>query len=273
MPYYVANQGCGHDAGCTNPNTGFGSYGNCSGVCGGNCGNCHPFPPICPTGTQGPVGPMGPQGIQGATGPQGPQGPRGAQGPQGAQGATGATGATGPQGAQGIQGVPGAQGATGATGPQGAQGIQGVPGVPGATGATGAAELSAYASGSTAGTLTATANTPIPYSAFAAQPVGSVVQNAGTFTLTTPGTYWVIATLNAPPQTNLNTYAVLRSNGAEIPSTQTRIENGGNAVSYVLQALVTSNGTTTVSLTTADTVTLTAQPADAVTSISFLRIA
>ena len=114
---------------------------------------------------------------------------------------------------------------------------------------------------------------PIPYSAFAAQPVGSVVQNAGTFTLTTPGTYWVIATLNAPPQTNLNTYAVLRSNGAEIPSTQTRIVNGGNAVSYVLQALVTSNGTTTVSLTTADTVTLTAQPADAVTSISFLRIA
>ncbi|MEE0297890.1 MAG: hypothetical protein UD963_01235, partial [Christensenellales bacterium] len=63
------------------------------------------------------------------------------------------------------------------------------------------------------------------------------------------------------------------SNGAEIPSTQTRIANGGNAVSYVLQALVTSNGTTTVSLTTADTVTLTAQPADAVTSISFLRIA
>ena len=179
----------------------------------------------------------------------------------------------GSQGAQGIQGVPGAQGATGATGPQGAQGIQGVPGVPGATGATGAAELSAYASGSTAGTLTATANTPIPYSAFAAQPVGSVVQNAGTFTLTTPGTYWVIATLNAPPQTNLNTYAVLRSNGAEIPSTQTRIVNGGNAVSYVLQALVSSNGTTTVSLTTADTVTLTAQPADAVTSISFLRIA
>ena len=112
-----------------------------------------------------------------------------------------------------------------------------------------------------------------PYSAFSAQPVGSVVQNAGTFTLTTPGTYWVIATLNAPPQTNLNTYAVLRSNGAEIPSTQTRIVNGGNAVSYVLQALVTSNGTTTVSLTTADTVTLTAQPADAVTSISFLRIA
>lgn len=210
---------------------------------------------------------MGPQGIQGATGPQGPQGPRGAQGPQGAQGATGATGATGPQGAQGIQGVPGAQGATGATGPQGAQGIQGVPGVPGA------AELSAYASGSTAGTLTATANTPIPYSAFAAQPVGSVVQNAGTFTLTTPGTYWVIATLNAPPQTNLNTYAVLRSNGAEIPSTQTRIVNGGNAVSYVLQTIVTSNGATTVSLTTADTVTLTAQPADAVTSISFLRIA
>ena len=252
MPDYVANQGCGHDAGCMNPNANFGGCGNCSGVCGGNCGNCHPFPPICPTGTQGPVGPMGPQGIQGATGPQGPQGPRGAQGPQGAQGATGATGATGPQGAQGIQGVPG---------------------LPGATGATGAAELSAYASGSTAGTLTATANTPIPYSAFAAQPIGSVVQNAGTFTLTTPGTYWVIATLNAPPQTNLNTYAVLRSNGAEIPSTQTRIENGGNAVSYVLQALVTSNGTTTVSLTTADTVTLTAQPADAVTSISFLRIA
>ena len=219
---------------------------------------------------------MGPQGIQGATGPQGPQGPRGAQGPQGAQGATGATGATGPQGAQGIQGVPGAQGATGATGPQGAQGIQGVPGVPGATGATGAtgaAELSAYASGSTAGTLTATANTPIPYSAFAAQPVGSVVQNAGTFTLTTPGTYWVIATLNAPPQTNLNTYAVLRSNGAEIPSTQTRIANGGNAASYVLQALVTSNGATTVSLTTGDSVTLTAQPADVVVSIAFLRIA
>ena len=231
---------------------------------------------------QGPVGPMGPQGIQGVTGPQGAQGPRGAQGPQGATGATGATGPQGIQGvpgipgAQGIQGIPGVPGATGATGAQGIQGIPGVPGVPGATGATGAtgaAELSAYASGSTAGTLTTTANTPVPFSAFAAQPVGSVVQNDGTFTLATPGTYWVIATLNAPPQTNLNTYAVLRSNGAEIPSTQTRIANGGNAASYVLQALVTSNGATTVSLTTGDSVTLTAQPADVVVSVTFLRIA
>lgn len=222
---------------------------------------------------QGPVGPMGPQGIQGVTGPQGAQGPRGAQGPQGA---TGATGATGPQGMQGVPGIPGAQGIQGipgATGATGAQGIQGIPGVPGATGATGAAELSAYASGSTAGTLTTTANTPVPFSAFTAQPVGSVVQNDGTFTLATPGTYWVIATLNAPPQTNLNTYAVLRSNGVEIPSTQTRIANGGNAASYVLQALVTSNGATTVSLTTGDSVTLTAQPADVVASVSFLRIA
>ena len=225
---------------------------------------------------------MGPQGIQGVTGPQGAQGPRGAQGPQGATGATGATGPQGIQGvpgipgAQGIQGIPGVPGATGATGAQGIQGIPGVPGVPGATGATGAtgaAELSAYASGSTAGTLTTTANTPVPFSAFAAQPVGSVVQNDGTFTLATPGTYWVIATLNAPPQTNLNTYAVLRSNGAEIPSTQTRIANGGNAASYVLQALVTSNGATTVSLTTGDSVTLTAQPADVVVSVTFLRIA
>ena len=225
---------------------------------------------------QGPVGPMGPQGIQGVTGPQGAQGPRGAQGPQGATGATGATGAQGIQGvpgipgatgAQGIQGVPGVPGATGA------QGIQGVPGATGATGATGAAELSAYASGSTAGTLTTVANTPVPFSAFAAQPVGSVVQNEGTFTLATPGTYWVIATLNAPPQTNLNTYAVLRSNGAEIPSTQIRIANGGNAASYVLQALVTSNGATTVGLTTGDSVTLTAQPADVVAAVTFLRIA
>lgn len=244
------------------------------GVCGGNCRKLPSVPADLPDRNTGACRSDGSPGHSGRDRPQGPQGPRGAQGPQGAQGATGATGATGPQGAQGIQGVPGRAGRNGAQPVRRAhQGIQGVPGVPGATGATGAAELSAYASGSTAGTLTATANTPIPYSAFAAQPVGSVVQNAGTFTLTTPGTYWVIATLNAPPQTNLNTYAVLRSNGAEIPSTQTRIVNGGNAVSYVLQALVTSNGTTTVSLTTADTVTLTAQPADAVTSISFLRIA
>ena len=268
MPYYVANPGRCPDAGRGNPNVGFGC-GSCSGGCGNSC----PFPPTCPNGMQGPVGPMGPQGIQGVTGPQGAQGPRGAQGPQGATGATGATGAQGIQGvpgipgAQGIQGIPGVPGATGATGAQGIQGI------PGATGATGAAELSAYASGSTAGTLTTTANTPVPFSAFAAQPVGSVVQNEGTFTLATPGTYWVIATLNAPPQTNLNTYAVLRSNGAEIPSTQTRISNGGNAASYVLQALVTSNGATTVSLTTGDSVTLTAQPADVVASVSFLRIA
>ena len=256
MPYYVANPGRCPDAGCGNPNVGFGC-GGCSGGCGNSC----PFPPTCPNGMQGPVGPMGPQGIQGVTGPQGAQGPRGAQGPQGA---TGATGATGPQGIQGVPGIPGAQGI---------QGIPGVPGATGATGATGAAELSAYASGSTAGTLTTTANTPIPFSAFAAQPVGSVVQNEGTFTLATPGTYWVIATLNAPPQTKLNTYAVLRSNGAEIPSTQIRIANGGNAASYVLQALVTSNGATTVSLTTGDSVTLTAQPADVVVSIAFLRIA
>lgn len=219
---------------------------------------------------QGPVGPMGPQGIQGVTGPQGAQGPRGAQGPQGA---TGATGATGAQGIQGVPGAPGAQGIQGIPGATGATGAQGIPGATGATGATGAAELSAYATGSTAGTLTTVANTPVPFSAFAAQPVGSVVQNDGTFTLATPGTYWVIATLNAPPQTNLNTYAALRSNGAEIPSTQTRIANGGNAASYVLQALVTSNGATTVGLTTGDSVTLTAQPADVVASVSFLRIA
>ena len=266
MPYYVANPGRCPDAGRGNPNVGFCGCGGCSGGCGNPC----PFPPTCPNGMQGPVGPMGPQGIQGVTGPQGAQGPRGAQGPQGATGATGATGPQGMQGvpgatgAQGIQGVPGVPGATGATGPQGAQGVQGIPG---------AAELSAYASGSTAGTLTTTANTPVPFSAFTAQPVGSVVQNDGTFTLATPGTYWVIATLNAPPQTNLNTYAVLRSNGVEIPSTQTRIANGGNAASYVLQALVTSNGATTVSLTTGDSVTLTAQPADVVVSIAFLRIA
>ncbi len=271
MPYYVANPGCCPDAGRGNLNVGFGC-GSCSGGCGNSC----PFPPTCPNGMQGPVGPMGPQGIQGVTGPQGAQGPRGAQGPQGA---TGATGATGPQGIQGVPGIPGAQGpqgvpgVPGATGAQGIQGIPGVPGATGATGATGAAELSAYASGSTAGTLTTTANTPVPFSAFAAQPVGSVVQNEGTFTLATPGTYWVIATLNAPPQTNLNTYAVLRSNGAEIPSTQTRIANGGNAASYVLQALVTSNGATTVSLTTGDSVTLTAQPADVVAAVTFLRIA
>lgn len=229
-----------------------------------------PFPPncpVCPTGPQGSVGPMGPQGVQGPTGPQGPQGPQGAQGPQGVPGPTGPTGPQGAVGATGPQGIQGAQGFQGAQGPAGATGA------PGPAGPAGAAELSAYALGGAQGTLNAAANTPIAFPSFVAQPAASVTQNAGTFTLVTPGTYLVTAVLNPPPSSALATDVVLRANGTPISSTQTRIANGDNAASYTLQTLVTSTGATTVSLTASGALALTGTtPEDTLASITFLRI-
>ena len=210
---------------------------------------------------------MGPQGVQGPTGPQGPQGPQGAQGPQGVPGPTGPTGPQGAVGATGPQGIQGAQGFQGAQGPAGATGA------PGPAGPAGAAELSAYALGSAQGTLNAAANTPIAFPSFVAQPAASVTQNAGTFTLVTPGTYLVTAVLNPPPGSALATDAVLRANGTPISSTQTRIANGDNAASYTLQTLVTSTGATTVSLTASGALALTGTtPEDTLASITFLRI-
>ena len=87
--------------------------------------------------------------------------------------------------------------------------------------------------------MNAAANTPIAFPSFVAQPAASVTQNAGTFTLVTPGTYLVTAVLNPPPSSALATDAVLRANGTPISSTQTRIANGDNAASYTLQTLVT----------------------------------
>lgn len=210
---------------------------------------------------------MGPQGVQGPTGPQGPQGPQGAQGPQGVAGSIGVTGPQGATGATGPQGVQGAQGLQGPQGPAGATGATG------ATGPAGGAALSAYAFGGVEGSLTAAANTPISFPTFAVQPVGAITQSAGTFTLVTPGTYLVTAVLNPPPGSAVNTDAVLRSNGTAISSTQTRIDNNDNAASYMLQTLITSTGTTTVSLTASTALALTGATAeDVLASITFLRI-
>mgnify|MGYP002589654744 CR=1 FL=1 len=133
--------------------------------------------------------------------------------------------------------------------------------------------ISAYALGGAQGALNAAANTPIAFPSFVAQPAASVTQNAGTFTLVTPGTYLVTAVLNPPPGSALATDAVLRANGTPISSTQTRIANGDNAASYTLQTLVTSTGATTVSLTASGALALTGTtPEDTLASITFLRI-
>lgn len=154
---------------------------------------------------------------------------------------------TGPQGSVGPMGPQGVQGPTGPQGPQGPQGAQGA--------------------------LNVAANTPIAFPSFVAQPAASVTQNAGTFTLVTPGTYLVTAVLNPPPGSALVTDAVLRANGTPISSTQTRIANGDNAASYTLQTLVTSTGATTVSLTASGALALTGTtPEDTLASITFLRI-
>ena len=100
-----------------------------------------------------------------------------------------------------------------------------------------------------------------------------MTQGAGTFTLVTPGTYLVTAVLNPPPGSAVNADAVLRSNGTAISSTQTRIDNNDNAASYMLQTLITSTGTTTVSLTASTALALTGATAEDVpASITFLRI-
>ncbi len=158
-----------------------------------------PFPPVppncpvCPTGPQGSVGPMGPQGVQGPTGPQGPQGPQGAQGrrvpagPIGATGPQGAVGATGPQGVQGAQGLQGAQGPVGATG------------APGPAGPAGAAELLRLCARRRAGHVERGGQHTDCLPVLRRPARRTVTQNAGTFTLVTPGTYLVTAVLNPPP--------------------------------------------------------------------------
>lgn len=292
LPFFVANQdargqsrgGCGNCSSdrSNNCDNGCGSSrGNDrSNGCGSNrsndrnngCGSWDNLPDhsvCCNPGSTGPIGPTGPQGpigATGATGPTGPQGPQGAQGPQGETGPTGSTGATGPTGPIGPTGPVGATGPTGPTGPSGAG-------------------LAAFATGHTTGTVNVAANVPVPFGTFTMQPAGVITQNAGTFTLLSPGTYHVTAILNTPPRSRdhqscdsdndarFDTDVYLLVNGAVMPSTQTHLRATSDTGVATIQAHVLSNGTTTVGLAAADPLNLRGiHAADVLASISFLRI-
>ncbi len=275
MPFFVANRNARPGCDCR-PN--WPGYDGSAGT------NCPPYPPypVCPTGPidptgptgVGPTGPTGPVGPTGPTGPTGPQGLPGLTGPTGPAGLPGATGPTGPTGLIGATGPAGLTGATGATGPAGPIGPTGATGPEGPTGPAGTA-LSAFASGYTTGTVALAADEAIPFTTFTATPVDSITQDAGVFTLTTPGTYQVSAILNVPAVAGTTTNEVrLLVDGAPLPASQTAVTASATPTSVNLQGQVVSDGTTTVALALADAETLTGAAAtDVLASISFMRIA
>lgn len=113
----------------------------------------------------------------------------------------------------------------------------------------------------------------MPVTNFAVFPTGSITHSNGTFTLVTPGTYLVTAILNIPQTTNLNTVVRLIANTQPIPSTLTHVRTTSDNGTHVLQAIVVSDGTTTVGFTATDALDLTAAvTTDVLLSIVFERL-
>ncbi|GAF14527.1 flagellar hook-length control protein FliK [Bacillus sp. JCM 19046] len=172
------------------------------------------------TGATG-IGITGPTGIS-VTGATGLPGVTGATGLPGITGATGIgiTGATG-IGVTGATGLPGVTGATGIgiTGPTGigVTGATGLPGITGATGATGASPLQPFfnsniqpqtiAPGAAVTQLTPSQYAGITYTAA-----------TGTFTILTPGLYYIGVTLNKTAGTTTGSVFALTVNGGAVPA-------------------------------------------------------
>ncbi|WP_437183596.1 beta strand repeat-containing protein [Shouchella xiaoxiensis] len=172
------------------------------------------------TGATG-IGITGATGIS-VTGATGLPGVTGATGLPGITGATGIgiTGATG-IGVTGATGLPGVTGATGIsiTGPTGigVTGATGLPGITGATGATGASPLQPFfnsniqpqtiAPGAAVTQLTPSQYAGITYTAA-----------TGTFTILTPGLYYIGVTLNKATGTTTGSVFALTVNGGAIPA-------------------------------------------------------
>ena len=108
---------------------------------------------------------------------------------------------------------------------------------------------------------------------FAVFPTGSITHSNGTVTLATPGTYLVTAILNIPQTTNLNTVVRLIANTQPIPSTLTNVLATSDTGTHVLQAIIVSDGTTTVGFTATDALDLTAaNTTDVLLSMVFERL-
>ena len=113
----------------------------------------------------------------------------------------------------------------------------------------------------------------MPVTNFAVFPTGSITHSNGTFTLVTPGTYLVTAILNIPQTTNLDTVVRIIANTQPIPSTLTHVRATSDTGTHVLQAIVVSDGTTTVGFTGADALDLTADATtDVLLSMVFERL-
>ncbi len=182
------------------------------------------------TGATGLAGVTGSTGETGATGVTGATGATGATGLAGVTGATGLAGVTGATGATGLAGVTGSTGETGATGATGATGLAGVTGSTGETGATGATGL-AGVTGSTG--VTGATGPSIILQAFAnlniagqEVPAGGLVDINGagvveglnfngtdTFSIITPGLYYLGCTLNFAAGTTADSVFQVNING------------------------------------------------------------
>lgn len=88
------------------------------------------------------------------------------------------------------------------------------------------------------------------------------------------GTYLVTLVFNVPKCANLDTSIRLLRNGAPIASTNTQICTTSGTGHHTLHAIVSSDGTTTLSFTAADTLQYSADnESDVLASILFHRIA
>lgn len=108
---------------------------------------------------------------------------------------------------------------------------------------------------------------------FSSQKPGDIPEQSGVFTLAKPGTYQITALVNIPTGETMEAVLHLTANGEIIPGSVTRV-SPSRAGTYVMTAVVISDGTVTVALTASQTLSLVGvNPSDVLASITFLRLA
>ncbi len=133
--------------------------------------------------------------------------------------------------------------------------------------------LSAFATGYAAGSIRFGEDQPAIFPMFSSQKPGDIPEQSGVFTLAKPGTYQITALVNIPTGETMEAVLHLTANGEIIPGSVTRV-SPSRAGTYVMTAVVISDGTVTVALTASQTLSLVGvNPSDVLASITFLRLA
>lgn len=133
--------------------------------------------------------------------------------------------------------------------------------------------LSAFATGYAAGSIVLSEEQPAVFPVFSSQKPCDVLEQSGVFTLAKPGTYQITALVNIPTGETMEAVLRLTANGEIIPGSVTRV-SPSRAGTYVMTAVVISDGTAAVSLTASQTLSLAGvSPSDVLASITFLKLA